>query len=81
MQQVVINGSISNSLPVHSGVPQGSILGPQMLFILFIDDISETISEGNELVLYADDNKIWREILCESYRRILTVYINGLLII
>ena len=69
-QQVVINGSISNSLPVHSGVPQGSILGP-LLFILFIDDISEAISEGTELVLYADDTKIWREILSDNDQKIL----------
>ena len=64
-QQVVINGSVSNPLPVLSGVPQGSILGP-LLFVLFIDDISETASDGTNLVMYADDTKIWREILCDK---------------
>ena len=76
-QQVVINGSISNPLRVHSGVPQGSILGP-LLFILFIDDICETVSEGTELALYADDTKIWREILCEDDQVILQNDINSL---
>ena len=76
-QQVVINGSVSNSLPVLSGVPQGSILGP-LLFILFIDDISETVSERTKLVLYADDTKIWREILCDDDQLILQKDINNL---
>ena len=61
-QQVAVGGSLSGPLPVSSGVPQGSILGP-ILFILFIDDICDEITEGTELELYADDTKIWREIL------------------
>ena len=77
MQQVVINGSVSSPQPVISGVPQGSILGP-LLFILFIDDISETISAGTELVLYADDTKIWREIMCDEDQKILQNDIDSL---
>ena len=60
-QQVLINGSISNPLTVHSGVPQGSILGP-LLFVLFIDDMISEVSQGTDIALYADDTKIWREI-------------------
>lgn len=69
-QQVLINGSVSQPLPVHSGVPQGSILGP-LLFVLFIDDISEMVSQGTDLALYADDTKIWREITCDRDQYIL----------
>ena len=73
----MINGSISSLLSVHSGVPQGSILGP-LLFVLFIDDICEMISEGTELALYADDTKIWREILCDNDQIVLQNDINSL---
>ena len=60
-QQVVVGGSVSSKLPVLSGVPQGSILGP-LLFVIFINDIFTCISEGTNIALYADDTKIWRQI-------------------
>ena len=60
-QQVVVGGFTSTTLPVKSGVPQGSILGP-LLFILFINDMFSCISTGTSIALYADDTKIWREI-------------------
>ena len=64
-QSVIVNGSISNSLQVLSGVPQGSILGPS-LFVLFINDISTGLSPGTNIMLYADDTKIWREMVNEE---------------
>ena len=60
-QRVVVGGTFSRTLPVNSGVLQGSILGP-LLFVLFIDDIYESISEGTHMALYADDTKIWCKI-------------------
>ena len=53
-QQVAFNGSLSGLLQVSSGVPQGSILGT-LLFVIFINDISDEISDGTELALYADE--------------------------
>ena len=60
-QRVVIGGCESSLKIVRSGVPQGSILGP-ILFVLFINDITSCVSKDTNILLYADDTKIWRRI-------------------
>lgn len=47
--------SRSTRLPVETGVPQGSVLGP-VLFLLYINDLVRNIK--GELVMYADDTSI-----------------------
>ena len=72
-------GNVSSShKPVTSGVPQGSILGPT-LFVLFLNDITQHIDNKTNILMYADDTKIWREISCEEDHRVLQRDIDSLM--
>ena len=58
-QRVVITGKLSEWIPVTSGVPQGSILGP-ILFAIFINDIDDGIADMVALVLKFADDTSWK---------------------
>jgi ribonuclease P/MRP protein subunit RPP40 len=60
-QRVVIDGFAPAWLPVISGVPQWSVLGP-VLFVVYINDLSSI--DQSRLFLYADDTKVCRKSGC-----------------
>ena len=55
-QSVVLEGEKSVTIPVTSGVPQGTVLGP-ILFLVYINDFNEYLNHST-LRLFSDDSII-----------------------
>jgi hypothetical protein len=56
----VIDGKSSSIVPVTSGVPQGTVLGP-VLFLVYLNDLSDYLTHS-QLRLFADDSIIYMPI-------------------
>ena len=59
-QVVILEGETSTLVPVTSGVPQGTVLGP-ILFLVYINDLPEYISNST-VRLFTDDCILYRQI-------------------
>ena len=57
IQRVVVEGESSEDVPVRSGVPQGTVLGP-LMFIIYINDIAD--GTDSSIRLFADDALLYR---------------------
>ena len=55
-QKVVVGGEESDTVPVTSGVPQGSVLGP-ILFLVYINDLPDKVT--SQVRLFADDTAMY----------------------
>ena len=60
-QRTVVSGALSKPLPVISGVPQGSLLGP-LLFVVYTNDIQATAASSCSILIFADDTKCYKTI-------------------
>lgn len=57
VQQVVVDGAVSEQKSVLSGVPQGSVLGPS-LFLIYMSDLPDILE--NPIYSFADDTTLVR---------------------
>ena len=73
----MMEGEFSDWLPVTSGVPQGSILGP-LLFIVYANDMPVCLSGESKLALFADDSKLFRPMTCTNSSATLQSDLNSL---
>ena len=57
--RVVVDGQYSREVPVESGVPQGTVLGP-LLFLCHVNDLPNCVK--SQVRLFADDCLLYRPI-------------------
>ena len=70
---MVVNGCASGWVPVASGVPQGSVLGP-LLFLVYINDLPDSL---HCLVrMFADDTKIFSSVKDHEHSALLQADID-----
>ena len=59
-QRVTVLGETSDTMPVSSGIPEGSTLGP-ILFLIYVNYVSDSVL-ASHVAMFADDTKIYKQI-------------------
>ena len=59
-QRVTVLSKTSDTLPVGSGIPQVSILGP-MLFLIYVNNLPDSVLTSH-VVMFSDDTKTYKQI-------------------
>ena len=73
--KVIVEGQHSQDVPVDSGVPQGTVLGP-LLFLCHINDLPASVQ--SQVRLFADDCLLYRNIKSQADHAILQQDLNNL---
>ena len=66
-QFVCLGNTNSELLDIHTGVPQGSILGP-LLFIIYINDLPLSCSSLTPII-YADDTTLYTKLNTQNIKQ------------
>ena len=67
--QVMVDGKFSDKVPVETGVPQGSVIGP-ILFSLYLLPLFDVLNENNiPYRFYADDSQLFIEIIADRHSK------------
>ena len=69
----MVEGAAREWIPIFSGVPQGSVLGP-LLFILFTSEMFELVE--NRLYAYADDSTLLAVVRKQPHRPPVAAFLN-----
>ena len=76
IEDFVPNNVTADWIPVISGVPQWSVLGP-CLFVMYVNDIDDGVS--SKILKFADDTKITASISSVEERNILKTGLTRLM--
>ena len=74
-QRVSVEGETSAWTAVHSGAPQGSVLGP-LLFLIYINDLEDGVASN--ILKFADDTQNFRRVQTRQECRTLQEDLNRL---